>query len=434
MDLGFPYGRDRLRLAVPDDCTVYGSAYPEPSGTPAETVLAAVRQPRRGPGLRQALASRGSGRVVVVVSDATRPVPYRGFLAELLAEVHGAGVHEDEVVLLIATGVHRPTTLPEKREMLGPAAGRYRVEDHDASDDTMLVELPAATRAGATARVDRRYVEAGFRLVTGLVEPHFMAGFSGGAKAICPGLLSLDGVRQFHGYGFLCDPRARNANLDDNPLQDEAWSVARQAPPDFALNVATDGRRRLVAAFAGEAEGAHRAACRFVRRHACRAVRREADVVITSSGGHPLDATFYQCVKGFVSCLPAVRAGGRIIAFGGCSEGIGSRPYEELMLRYSGRWREFLHDIREPFVFTQDQWQLQVHTRALERVGQENLHFVTDGLDAARLERLSVTAHAANGGDMRAAVQGLVDEFCFRDAIVAAIPEGAYCAPVPSDA
>jgi nickel-dependent lactate racemase len=431
MDLSFLCGRHSIRLRLPEGADVYASDFPAPAAPAADLVLRAVREPSSAPPLRDALARRRPGDVAVVISDITRPIPYAAFLPALLNEIESAGVPRDGILLLVATGMHRPSTPEERVEMLGAdAVSRYRIEDHKAGDEAGLVELPGRSASGARVRIDRRFVKAGFRLVTGLVEPHFMAGFSGGRKAVCPGLAGLETVRQFHGAAFLADPRARNANLEGNPLHAEALSVARQAGVDFSLNVVLDGARRVAAAFAGGLEPAHDAACAFVRRCACRPVRREADVVVTSGGGHPLDATFYQCVKGFVSCLPAVRTGGTVIAFGGCAEGVGGPEYAALLARYAGRWREFLGDIRKPGVFTKDQWEFQMHALALEKVGEERLHFVSDGLPAETLATMSVSGRAAPAGGAGPAVQELLDRALAGGKTVAAFPEGPYCVPV----
>ena len=269
---------------------------------------------------------------------------------------------------------------------------------------------------------------AGFRILTGLVEPHFMAGFSGGRKSVFPGLADLAGLKHFHGHRFLEDPRSRNGNLAGNPLHEESLSVARAAGVDFSLNVVLDGRRRLVRAFAGGLVPAHEAACAFARSASCLPVVREAEAAVTSCGGYPLDATFYQCVKGLVSVLPAVKSGGTIIAVGGCETGIGSPEYAGLMTGYSGRWRDFLADIRRPDFFIKDQWQFQMHCRALERVGEANLRFVTPGLPLETVERLSVSTEAVGPGGVRAAFQRLVDAAAGKS--LAVFPEGPYCAPV----
>ncbi len=432
MQIALPYGASEIALTVPDDALVYATEFPEPSATAAELVYDALSQPIGSPQVDDLLGRRDRGEVVVVVSDITRPVPYPEFLGVLLQEIEAAGVPNDEVTILVATGMHRPSTPDERRRMLGPAADCYRVVDHRADDDKGLVTLPEKSWAGSRVRLNRRYLDAGFRIVTGLVEPHFMAGFSGGRKAVCPGLVALETIRQFHGAEFLGNSLACNARLSGNPCHEEALSVARMAPPEFALNVAVNGDRKVVRAFAGDIELAHQRACEFVRDNACPRVTREADVVVTPCGGLPLDATFYQCVKGMVSCLPTVRKGGTIISFGSCSEGIGSPQYAELMAEYAGRWRDFMDDIAKPGFFVRDQWELQMQARALEHVGQENLHFITDGLSAAELATLSVNAHAAEPGQVAETVAALLQEAQDeRGALaVAVIPEGPYCAPV----
>ncbi len=430
MQISFLCGRDGTELKVPPDALVYESCFPEPAPSAAEAVLDALQRPLGSAQLDGLLRGSRGGDVVVVVSDITRPIPYARFLPTLLAQVEAAGVAREAILILIATGMHRPSTPAEREEMLGPPAGQYRVVDHRADDDEGLVELPGKSWAGSRVRLDRHYVEAGFRIVTGLVEPHFMAGFSGGRKAVCPGLASLETIRQFHGEAFLGNPLACNARLAGNPCHEEALSIARMARPDFSLNVVQNRDRQVVRAFAGDLDAAHERACEFVRSCACPRVEREADVVVTSSGGYPLDATFYQCVKGMVSCLPAVREGGVIVSFGGCSEGIGSAEYAELMRQYSGRWQEFLSDIRKPGVFIRDQWELQMQARALARVGQQNLHFVTDGLADEELQYLSVNGHAVQPGEVAGRVQELLEEIVADGMTVAVLPEGPYCAPV----
>ena len=424
-------GRQPLSLDVPDDAELFTSSFPEPAGPAADLVLDAVQHPVDGPDLRTALADRRPGDVVIAVSDITRPIPYVTFLPGLLAEIEAAGVARDELLILIATGMHRPSTADERLEMFGPdVAHGYRIVDHCADDASQLVELRGKSWSGNTVKLDRRFVEAGFRLISGLVEPHFMAGFSGGRKSVCPGLASLDTVRNFHGAEFLASPLARNANLEGNPLHEEALSVARLAGVDFALDVVLNNERAVVRAVAGHFEASHRGACAVAADCTCRAVTRPADVVVTSCGGHPLDATFYQCVKGMVGCLPAVRSGGRIIAFGGCAEGIGGPEYADLMKTYAGRWREFLEDIRRPGVFIRDQWELQMQCRALEKVGEHGLHFVTDGIEADALAQLSVHPHAARASEVGAEVQRLIDAAVADGRTLAVFPEGPYCVAV----
>ncbi len=426
----FRCGADTIALHVPGDAVAYESAFPAPAASAAAIVGAAVDSPLGTAALETLIRERRNGPVVVVVSDITRPIPYAAFLPRLLARIEAAGVGRDEITVLVATGMHRVSTPAEHREMFGDVAGRYRIVDHDAENDRELVALESRTHSGASVKIHRHLAHAGLRILTGLVEPHFMAGFSGGRKSVCPGLVDLQTVRNFHGQAFLADRAARNANLDGNPLHDEALSVARVADIDFTINVVLDSERRVVAAHAGELEQSHLAACDFVRSCACPTVETPADIAITSSGGYPLDATFYQCVKGFVSCLPAVRPGGTIIAFGGCAEGIGSTEYTRIMMEHSGRWRDFLRSIAGDAPFIKDQWQFQMHARTLERVGQDNLLFATAGLDQDTLAHLSVNPLSAPAPALQHTVQTAFDTRYRPGMTVALFPEGPYCAPV----
>lgn len=429
MKIKFLYGRNEIELAVPDDSIIYRSSFPEAGKSDSETVLESVRNPVGSKSLTELLKGRQKGKVAIAVSDVTRPIPYRCFLSELLAEIESADVAKGDIVIIIATGMHRPSTMQERIEMFGKAVvENYRIIDHKAEEESELVELAGTSWSGSKAKINRAFAGAGFRIITGLVEPHFMAGYSGGRKAVCPGLSSLETVSKFHGYEFLSNPLSCNGNLEGNPGHLEALSIAKLAGVDFSVNVILNNERKLVKAFSGGLEEAHEAACRFVSGCSCLAVETEADIAVTSCGGYPLDATFYQCVKGMVSCLPAVRKDGVVLAFGSCLEGIGSQEYREIMEKYSGRWREFLDDIKDSAVFTKDQWMLQMQARVLEKIGQDKLHFVTHGLPLEKLDRLSVKGTIGCASEIEKLV-GRIFESCVRKGTrVAVFPEGPYCA------
>jgi len=434
MNTALLYGTDVLDIEIPERATVYVSAYPAPAASAADLVVAALHQPLGIPPLREALARRRSGDVVIVVSDITRPIPYDRFLGAMIREVTAAGVAPEEILLLIATGLHRPSSPEERRRMFGEeVCARCRILDHKAGEESDLLELAGRSQAGHRVRLNRHFVAAGFRIVTGLVEPHFMAGFSGGRKAVCPGLASIETLRSFHGYEFLANPSARPAQMAGNPCHLEALSVARLAGVDFALNVVLNHEREVVQAVAGELDASHRAACEFVRSRACPRVAAEHDIVLTSCGGSPLDTTFYQCVKGMVSCLPAVKRGGTVIAAGSCSEGVGSAEYAAMMFEYTGRWREFLEHIRSGSDFRKDQWQFQMHGRALAKLGPDNLCFATDGLSPEQLHGLSLRPVDTRESSPRRAIQTLLDRLLRQSRSLAVIPEGPYCAPVAAE-
>ena len=432
MKIKFAYDREELTLNVPDDALVYESHFPEPDAPADQLVFQALEQPCGTARFEEVLKTRREGKVVIVVSDITRPIPYFSFLPQMLKRIEAAGVARDEILILVATGMHRVSTKEEHIEMFGEfVANNYSIIDHRGDDPDELATVPGKTWSGNAIQLNRHLVEAGFRISTGLVEPHFMAGYSGGRKAICPGCSSLDTVRNFHGEPFLADERACNGNLEGNPLHLESLSVAKALGVDFTLNVVLNDQRQVVKAFAGELEAAHEAACEFVKGCACPTVEIEADLVITSSGGYPLDATFYQCVKGFVSCIPAVKPQGVIVSFGGCTEGIGSPEYIATMSEFGGgNWHLFPEHIQKPGVFEKDQWQFQMHCRTLAKLGEENLRFVTAGLEEAQLKKLSVNPFAVPRDAVQATIQTMIDEAVAEGKTIAVFPEGPYCAPI----
>ena len=425
--------RRKIRLTIPDDSLVYTSRFPVPTGSASELVTQAMRQPIESAPLSEAVKSRRDGNIVIVVSDITRPIPYATFLPNILDELESTGVPRREIVILIATGMHRPSSAAERIEMFGSdITSRYKIVDHRSDCDENLVTLDGKSWSGNTVRLNSLFMNAGFRIITGLVEPHFMAGFSGGRKSVCPGLSSLETLQQFHGYEYLNNPLVRNGNLNGNPLHEEALSVGKLAGVDFSINVVLNRSRRIVSVFAGQLDTAHRKACEFVGSYACPPVEQQVDIALTSSGGYPLDATFYQCVKGMVGVLPAVKPGGAIISFGGCSEGVGSSGYAELMQNYTDRWEDFLADISKGGSFLKDQWEFQMQTWVLRCVGQRNLHFVSGGLSAKQLSTLCVNPHHTTEPELSAKVQEVLDALLktSESKTLAVFPEGPYCAPI----
>ncbi|MEA3477204.1 MAG: nickel-dependent lactate racemase [Bacteroidota bacterium] len=426
-----PYGNSYIDVQAPGDSIVYRTSYKVPEVNAGNLVLRVVRNPIGCKSLSAEIKKSGAKSVVLVVSDITRPIPYAGFLNALLKEIESAGVSGNKIIILIATGMHRPSTDAEQESMFGTeVCKRYRIIDHKAERGDELVTVNGRSWAGHPIELNRYFVEAEFRIVTGLVEPHFMAGFSGGRKSVCPGLCSLETVKMFHGYSFLDNSSARNGNLKGNPLHNEALSIARQAKVDFCINLLVNNEHRLVDAVAGELEASHEMACSIAGKYACPSVQKECDVVLTSSGGYPLDSTFYQCVKGMVSCLPAVKKEGIIISVGSCYEGIGSTEYQSIMHKYSGRWQEFLKDIKKSDKVVKDQWQFQMQTRTLDHVGADNLYFVTNGLTASELDHLCVNGIHVHEDKIQEKVQELLDRSVQEGRSLAIIPEGPYCAPV----
>jgi lactate racemase len=431
MKTSLAYGKEKIEIEVPENSDIYESDFPEVKIGSVEIVRKSILNPINSLPLEQALRKRKNNKVVIVVSDITRPIPYSGFLQCIIDEVEAAGINKSNITILIATGMHRISTASERLEVFGrEVCKKYKIIDHDAEDEKKLLKIEAKSKSGNDIVLNRHLVEAGFKVTTGLVEPHYMAGFSGGRKSICPGLVALKTIQTFHGFTMLNNKKTQNALLEANPCHEESLSIAKAAEIDFSVNIVLNKERQVINAFSGELEAAHIAACDFVTKYTCPVVMKEYDVVITSNGGYPLDATFYQFAKGVVSCLPTVKKNGIIISTGKCIEGIGSQEFKGTMFKYSEDWRRFLVDNETTDIVIKDQWQLQMQTRALEKVGKKNLYFVNDTLQKDDLAKLNINPISAKKGKVAEAIQKLLNNLVEKDTTVAVFPDGPYCAPI----
>lgn len=431
MRVKLQYGIDEIELKCPDNCIVYDSDYPYQKKTASDLLMESLLQPVASEPFEDLIIKRKSGNVVIVVSDITRPIPYKEFLPSLLILLENNKVNRQEIIILIATGMHRPSTKEEQLQMFGEfVVSNFRIIDHKCEEEEDLVELEGYSWSGSKVKLNRYYVEAGFKIITGLVEPHFMAGYSGGRKSVCPGLVGLETVKKFHGYQFLNNPNASSTNLADNPCHDENTSIAMMCPPDFSINIVLDNHKKINMIISGELFKSHYKTIDYVKQACCPKVMRQADIVVTSCGGYPLDTTFYQCVKGFVNCLPAVKEKGRILAFGSCLEGVGSPEFANMMFKYNGKEEQFIEDISTEKSFIKDQWQFQMHLRVLNKIGKSNLHFFTTNIPLKDLQCLSVNGHLRSKAMIEQTIQGIIDRSVLLNEQIAVLPQGPYCSPV----
>jgi nickel-dependent lactate racemase len=387
MRVKLDYHRDGLEADLPEARLAGVVEAPAPRELPParDILLGALRAPLGVPALRE--LARGRRSACVLIPDVTRPMPNAVVLPEVLGAIEQGGVPRDRVLILIATGLHRPNLGRELQEMVGPDIVRgWRIENHDARDAAAHADL-GATSTGVPAAIDRRYLEAELKVALGLVEPHFMAGFSGGRKLVCPGIAAERTIFAFHGAPLIAHPRSTNLELDGNPVHATATEVARRAGVDFTLNVVLDSRRRIAAAAAGEMEAAFRAATRMAAELTTCRVPAPADIVLASAGGHPLDTTWYQAIKGVVAAARAVRQGGTILLAAGLREGIGSPDFRRLIAE-TADLESFLSRIEEPGWFRPEQWELQEHALAARRA---RVMLYSDGMPLDEQRKLHVT-------------------------------------------
>jgi nickel-dependent lactate racemase len=343
----------------------------------------------------------------------------------MLETLESAGIERQSIVILNATGLHRPNVGAEMEEMVGShIANNYRIENHvakDESDMTDLGEVEFLDGRSARAAINSHYINADLKITTGLIEPHFMAGYSGGRKLICPGIASASTILQFHAPRMIGDPQARAGNLVQNPIHAMSRAVAGKAGCDFICNVTLSEAREITGVFSGDLDAAHAAGIAHVDKQTKVPVT-PAEIVVTTSAGYPLDTTFYQCVKGMVGALPALKAGGTLIIATSLTEGIGGPEFTEMCFSLRSV-AEFLDRIYASPVQV-DQWQLQEMMNVLRHAG--DVMIVSDGVSSETLGKFLLTPMPSVEAALEAARarHGL-------DAPAVIIPEGPYVTPVP---
>lgn len=422
--VGIRYGKVELRVRLPEGCepvVVRKPPMPLLDDVPG-AVLRALRNGVGSPGLRA--AARGVRRVCIVICDITRPVPNGAILRLMIGELEAAGVRHDQVIILIATGLHRPNLGREMLEVVGDpwVLDHIRVENHDARDAAGMTNLGYTPTDGIPVVLNRHLVEADLRIVVGLVEPHFMAGYSGGRKVVAPGVAGEETIRTFHNYRFTSDPLACNTNLTGNPLHRGQLEILGKLGCVHAVNVVIDEQRRMSFVNFGECVASHLESVGFVRRYAEVLLDRKFATLVTGAAGYPLDKTYYQTVKGMVAPLQVLAEGGHMIIASRCEEGLGSPEFRESQacLRKLGP-DGFLDRIRRMALADTDSWQTHLLLRPLT-VGRVSLY--SQGIQGEDRDLTCVpvidSIEAAIGESVKAS----------GDKTVAVIPEGPYVIPV----
>lgn len=418
------YGRGHLPLLMPPGAevtVVRKAALPKLPDTAAAIRRALDAEPVGSAPL--AALAQGRASACILICDITRPVPNRLFLRPMIETMVAAGIPLDRINVLVATGLHRPNLGDELAELVGDpwVLAEVRVENHDARDEAGLVDLGRTATRGTPVKLNRLFVEADLRIATGLVEPHFMAGWSGGRKVIAPGVAGHETIRTFHSARFMEDPLAVQCNLVGNPLHEEQLEIVRTVGDCYALNTVLDEDRDLVCVTFGEIIASHAAAVAFVAGATRVPVGRRFKTVVTSSAGYPLDKTYYQTIKGMVTPLDILEPGGTLIIASECSEGFGSDAFRAAQRRLVDLGPErFLATLTAKTLADVDEWQTEMQLKSLRR-GRVALY--TTGLDAHDL--------AVTGVDIVTDIDGAIAAAMARagDPAVAVIPEGPYVIP-----
>ncbi len=418
------YGRSGLQLELPAHARPHIiRKHPLPVPPDAGKVIDdALDNPLAAPSIAE--AATGQSSACILICDITRPVPNGLFLRKIVDRLTSGGIALSDITVLVATGLHRPNLGEELAELVGDpwVLENVRVLNHDARDDAAHVDFGTTATRGTPVLLDRIFVDADVKIATGLVEPHFMAGWSGGRKVIAPGVAHHTTIRTFHSARFMEDPAASSCNLVANPLHEEQLEIVRMIGGDiYALNTVIDEERNLVFASFGDIIESHQRAVEFVRTSTAIPVGRRFKTVVTSAAGYPLDKTYYQTVKGMVTPMDILAPGGDLIIASECSEGIGSPEFREAQRRLVGLGPQaFLDTLTAKQLADIDEWQTEMQLKPM-RIGRIALYAPQlDGAD-----------HAVTGvdriDDLAAEVAASIARH--NDDEIAIIPEGPYLVP-----
>jgi len=418
MRVGLAYGAVGLEIEVPDDADIVVPRYRPAARDARLEVLRALRHPVAGKPLRDIV--RPGQTVAISVCDGTRPQPRDIVIPAILEELDDR-IRLEDIVVLVATGTHRANTTAELATMFGSdVIGSVSIENHDAFNED---ELGWVGRLGAGVPVSlcRRWLEADVRIMTGFVEPHFFAGFSGGPKMVAPGLAAIETVLVLHDAQRISHPHARWGVTEGNPIHDDVRVIAAATGVDFALDVVLNREHHVVRAFGGELFAMHRAACQLAKAAAMAPVAQPYDIVVTTNAGAPLDQNLYQSVKGMSAAAQVVEDHGTIICAAACADGFPEHGGFKDELRAASDPNDLLNRILERKTTVPDQWQAQIYAEIRSRA--EVLMF-TDGLTQEELHEV----HLEKTDDITAAIQAL-DGRRSRPPRICVLPEGPTTIP-----
>lgn len=355
MFIDLAYGKNGLQVELPDHSEVIEPRYIPRIENEKEKAFEAMRNPIGTPPLKEMVKSTDT--VSIVISDSTRPTPNHKLVPWLIEEL--SHVPKENFIIINGTGSHRDNTKEEFIEMLGEdVVNSVKVINNNAFDKETQTYLGTSSYGGE-AYLNSEYINSDFKIVTGFIEPHFFAGFSGGPKGIMPGIAGIDTIMHFHSAKMIAHEKSTWGIMKDNPVQGEATDITLMAKPDFMLNVTLNGDKEITNFFTGDVIEAHREGCAYVKEHAMVPCEEPYDIVITTNSGYPLDQNLYQAVKGMSAAHKVVKENGTIICAAECSDGLPSHGNYAKILKMFGSPQELLDKVNDPNFSLFDQWQAQ---------------------------------------------------------------------------
>ena len=414
-----PYGRKQIHLEI-ENAEILEARKMPVIDTIEQELVKGLEKPVESPSLRK--LSEKARRILLIIPDNTRAFPSREIIP-ILVNYIGKANPRAEIRILVATGLHLQVKRSELVEMLGEEiVENYEVINHDASDGEMLLKLDKETSYGTPIHVNRYVLESDLVIGAGLIEPHFFAGYSGGRKILLPGVAGRDSIFNNHGFNMIGHPRARAGILDGNPIHEDMMEFMGSTKLDFIVNVTINKEKKITGIFTGHPVKAHLRGVEFLDRHVKVPVKGEADIVITTNGGYPLDRDVYQAVKGMDTAASVVREGGVIIIASECRDGLGGHEEFLKLVKGAEDVDEILRRIRENEPIY-DQWEAQILARILKKA---KVILVSDFIS----EKVAGDLLLERVGNIEEALELAYTILGKRDVRTIVIPEGPYVIPI----
>ncbi|MHC4214368.1 MAG: nickel-dependent lactate racemase [Planctomycetota bacterium] len=419
MNVKLAYGKTGLELSLPDnvDIDVIEPKYVEGITNPAQTIRNSLRNPEASKPLKELV--NPTDRIAIVFSDITRPTPNHIILPAILDELNF--IPDKQITLFNATGTHRPNTIDELRNMLGPEiADRYRIVQNMATDPDSH-KMIGTTKSGNEVCIHKEYLKCSVKILTGFIEPHFFAGFSGGPKACMPGIAGIETIFRNHSAKNMDSRWATWAITYGNPAWEEFLEAVKMAGPAFLVNVALNSDKQITAVFAGDIEKAHTKGCEFVKKNAMAPVQKPYDIVIASNSGYPLDLNLYQSVKAMSAAAQIIKKAGSIIVAADCWDGIPDHGGFAELLSAAASIEELLETVRSPQLRKQDMWQAHLQALICQKA---DVYFYSHNLTDEQIKNaLLIPCH-----DIEQTVKILLDKYG-PEARLCVLPQGPMTIP-----
>ena len=415
MQYSLAYGREQLTVELPEKNVVKVLKI-QPTAAledPLDAVFDVLEEPIESEPL--AAIAEGRKSACVVVCDITQPVPNEQILLPILQTLEDSGIDLSKITLLIATGLRRSCTAEERHEIIGESImlRKFKVSDHNARK-LHQHEYLGVTKIGTPIWIDRRYLEAEVKILTGVIEPHSLSGFNGGRQSICPGIAATETVAPCYSPALLEHENVRPGCIEENPVHAEQMEIARKAGCDFIVNAVLNQDKKIAKVFGGHLNYAFLEGVAHARKRQTDTIEKQVDIVITSGGGSPYDRTWLQTIRGIVGAFDILKPGGTIIIASACEEGLGGTEFGEIGDQFSSI-DDFMSAITADQSFT-EQWKLQELAKVLRK---GKVKAVSSGIPAETLQKLFVVPCAT----VEEAVAEALQEYG-AEASIAVIPSG----------